>query len=166
MIINQTSIPECFYVQHIKYEDTRGSFAEIYRESIIPIPVPQINYSISKKSVLRGIHRTPYGKFVTCVSGEIYDICLDLRPKSPTYKKYFSIILSPNYNNSIYIPPYCGHAFLALEDSVVVYAQSAEYQKSYDETYCYKLYDIQWPIDPAIISPKDKAACELDGDRP
>ena len=61
--------------------------------------------------------------------------------------------------SSLYIPPYCGHGFLALEDSILIYQQSQEYNSKVDEAYCWKDFNIEWPINPSIISEKDKNSC-------
>lgn len=161
MIINRTNIDGCVHLVNKNFSDNRGVFCEFFRSSNFAFKNPQINYSHSHKNVLRGIHRTPYAKLVTCVYGSVHDVCVDLRIDSPTYGKYFSIILSSNHFNSILIPPYCGHGFLALENSIVLYCQGDEYDSKQDQTYCYKSFGIDWPITQDIlISDKDSAICE------
>jgi dTDP-4-dehydrorhamnose 3,5-epimerase len=136
-------------------------FAELYKLSNTPnFKAVQSNCSISKAGVLRGIHRTPYAKMVTCIHGCIYDVCVDLRPDSKTYLQYFGLYLDSSGLQSIYIPPYCGHGFLSLEESAVLYHQDAEYNADVDETYCYKHFNIQWPREPLIVSDKDINICE------
>ena len=155
-----TSVIDCYIIEPRIFSDDRGTFCEIYKDSYIePLSSAQCNYSYSKKGVLRGIHRTPYSKYVTCVSGKVFDVCLDLRQDSQTYKKYFGIELTPAKMSSLYIPPYCGHGFLALEDSILIYQQSQEYNSKVDEAYCWKDLNIEWPINPSIISEKDKNSC-------
>lgn len=161
MTKHETHIQNCFWTQPKIFEDHRGKFSEIFRiSSVEPLFSPaQSNYSFSKQGTLRGIHRTPYAKLVTCVKGTVYDVCVDLRKNSPTYQQYFGLCLSEHVLNSLYIPPYCGHGFLALEDSVLVYQQDGEYDKTKDETYCYKQYNINWPMKPSIVSNKDSTIC-------
>lgn len=160
MIIEQTSINGCIVIRPTVHRDERGVFSEIYKYSNLHHFKPiQSNCSISKRGVLRGIHRTPYAKLVTCVKGRVYDVCVDLRPDSDTYLKYFGIELDSANLMSLYIPPYCGHAFLALEDSILVYHQDNEYNSNLDETYCYRNYGIQWPDQPTIVSKKDTLSC-------
>lgn len=161
MITNTTNIADCIFYKPSIFSDKRGFFSEIYKQSLMPgINSVQTNFSKSKAGVLRGVHRTPYSKFVTCVSGKIYDVCVDLRKDSPTYTQHFGLELNDTDLVSLYIPSYCGHAFLALEDSIVIYHQTGEYDKSVDETYCYKNFDIAWPIQPTIISDKDLFFCD------
>ena len=159
-MINNTNIEECcFFVPKI-YPDNRGVFSELYKSSLLDLFKPvQCNCSISKYGVLRGIHRTPYAKLVTCVSGRIYDVCVDLRPNSSTYQQHFAIELNSKNLMSLYIPSYCGHGFLALEDSIVIYHQDQEYDSKTDESYCYKNYNINWPNNPLIVSEKDSLIC-------
>lgn len=164
MIKHDTHIENCFWTEPKIFEDHRGIFSEIFKNSATePLFKPlQSNYSFSKKGTLRGIHRTPYAKYVTCVKGTVYDVCVDLRPASPTYEQYFGIWLSESVLNSLYIPPFCGHAFLALEDSILIYQQNREYDPKLDETFCYKDYNIRWPMTPSIISDKDNNICSID----
>lgn len=161
MTIKQTTIGGCVIIHPNLYRDERGIFGEIYKYSSLDYFKPiQSNCSISKRGVLRGIHRTPYAKLVTCVKGSVYDVCVDLRPDSKTYLQYFGLYLDSSSLQSIYIPPYCGHGFLALEESVVLYHQDAEYNADVDETYCYKHFNIQWPREPLTVSNKDSHICE------
>lgn len=160
MEIHSTHIDRCVWTEPFVFDDNRGLFSETFKSSILPGFKPvQTNYSFSKKGVLRGVHRTPYAKLVTCVQGTVYDVCVDLREDSLTYRQHFGICLSNIVLNSLYIPPYCGHAFLALEDSILVYQQDSEYDKAVDETYCWRDYNIMWPMTPSIISDKDKNVC-------
>jgi dTDP-4-dehydrorhamnose 3,5-epimerase len=161
MQMNPTNIPDCVAVQYQPYNDNRGVFCEIFKQSGLPWFKPtQSNYSFSKKGVLRGLHRTPYAKLVTCVYGSVFDVCVDLRENSNTYEQYFSTVLSENNHMALYIPPYCGHGFLALQDSIVIYQQSQEHDVKTDETYCYKNFNIVWPIcSPLILSNKDSNVC-------
>lgn len=162
MMQHKTHINDCVWFEPKLFTDNRGVFSEIFKYSIGPnkfFEPKQCNYSFSHKGVLRGIHRTPYSKYVTCVSGKIYDVCVDLRINSSTYNQYFGIILDSQKLNSLYIPSFCGHAFLALEDSILIYQQDQEYNPNTDETYCYKQFNINWPEEIQIISNKDNNAC-------
>jgi len=159
---HNTYIKGCFWAEHNIFRDERGIFSEIFKNSHLNDlfkPV-QSNYSFSKKGSLRGIHRTPYAKYVTCVKGEVYDVCVDLRKGSPTYGKYFSLLLNEHNLYSLYIPPYCGHAFLAITDSILIYHQDGEYSPDLDQTFCYKNYNIPWETNLSyIMSTKDRTCC-------
>ena len=157
-----THIDGCFLIEPFIFRDHRGVFSEIYKNSKSdPLFKPvQMNYSYSKKGTLRGIHRTPYAKYVTCISGSVYDVCVDLRPMSKTHGEHFGIELNSSKFNSLYIPAFCGHAFLAIEDCTLIYQQDHEYNTKLDQTYCYKNYNIDWPMEPTIISDKDTDICQ------
>lgn len=156
-----TPIKDCLVFTPVVHKDRRGIFTEIYKfSSCNNFTTKQTNCSISKKGTLRGIHRAPYGKLVTCVKGEIYDVCVDLRPDSQTYNQYFSIYLNNINFQSLYIPPYCGHAFFSIKNSIIIYNQGEEYNASKDETYCYCDYNITWPFEPLHISDKDHNVCK------
>jgi dTDP-4-dehydrorhamnose 3,5-epimerase len=159
---HKTKIIDCILLQPEIFSDKRGIFSEIYKNSNLSFFRPlQSNCSISSKGVLRGIHRTPYAKLVTCVKGKVYDVCVDLREHSETYLQHFATELNDQNLFSLYIPPYCGHGFLALEDSILIYHQDQEYQPDLDQTYCYKKFNIAWPIAPAILSDKDLSVCTV-----
>ena len=159
-----------FSKTHIKkilsHEDSRGFFREIFQEvkygdfAFVP---KQVNHSLSNKNVLRGIHVAPFKKLVSCVSGSIFDVCVDLRPSSETYKQHFSIILNSENRKQILIPENCGHAFLALTDSAnVIYMQDDFYDPQKESSIICSdvVLDINWQIDfdELLISKKDKEA--------
>lgn len=125
------------------FKDDRGSFHEsfnscIYRDLGIESNFVQDNHSISKKNVFRGIHlqsgAAEQGKLVRVVSGKAMDYVVDLRPKSPTYKEYISVLLEPNFNQ-LWIPRGFGHAFLSLEDNTnFLYKTDNFYNKNSEVT--------------------------------
>lgn len=157
--MKQTNISECYILQPNIFVDHRGSFAEIYKESQTLFNAKQANYSFSKAGTLRGLHRAPYAKLVSCLKGRVFDVCVDLRENSPTYKQYTYAVLDSENLQQLHIPAYCAHGFYAYEDSVILYLQNSEYIKDKDETYCYKSYDIPWPDNPIFISDKDEKIC-------
>jgi dTDP-4-dehydrorhamnose 3,5-epimerase len=152
-------VNDCLLIENLLFKDDRGIFSEIFKLVPESFKVKQVNYSYSHKGVLRGLHKTPYAKLVTCVQGKVFDVCLDLRKDSETYKQHQSIILDSKELNQIYIPPNCGHGFLAYEDSLLIYMLDDRYDPNTDRTYCYNDYGIQWPFKPKIISNKDSKAC-------
>ena len=156
MKIQTTKIIDCLVYEPNLFEDKRGIFSELYKTTTHNVNIKQINYSYSHTGVVRGLHRTPYAKLVTCVKGKVFDVCLDLRESSPTYKQWFGIDLSETNLNQLYIPPYCAHGFYAYESSILIYGQTDVYNKEQDETYCFSDFGVKWPVDgPYIISDKD-----------
>ena len=120
------------------WNDERGLFREWFKDSKILVAtgidfsVKQANFSISQKGVIRGIHYslTPHqqAKWVTCVSGAIVDVIVDLRPKSPTFKEVEYVELNPGDGKSILISHGLGHGFISLENgSGVSYLINAHY---------------------------------------
>ncbi|MDA9150272.1 dTDP-4-dehydrorhamnose 3,5-epimerase, partial [Candidatus Pelagibacter sp.] len=118
-------------------------------------------FSYSKKNTLRGLHlqtKKSQAKIITVVHGKILDVAVDLRKKSPTYGKYFSIEISDNSDFSIFIPAGFAHGFLCLSKSCAVYYKCTNYrEKKSEKTIKWndKSLNIKWPIKRPILSKKD-----------
>ena len=117
-------------------------------------------YSISHKSVIRGMHfQVPpfaHTKFVYLNQGRIIDVVLDIRKSSPTHGHYFSIELNTENPILIYIPIGCAHGFLSLEDhSMVTYLQTTCYNNECDKGINYNSFGMDWGIENPIISTRD-----------
>ena len=153
------------------FGDNRGWFMESYNkekfaENGIETVFCQDNHSFSsKKGTVRGIHfqNEPYAqtKLVRCTKGAILDVAVDLRKKSPTYKKWVSVELSAENKKQLYIPKGFGHAFLALSDDVEVeYKVDAYYSKMHDRSIRFDdpELSINWPNINYILSEKDLKA--------
>lgn len=149
------------------FSDGRGYFTETYKrsdfESVgIKADFRQDNQSSSTKGVIRGLHfqRNPYaqGKLVRVVKGMIFDVGVDLRKDSKTFGKYVSAILSEDNKEMLWIPEGFAHGFLALEDSVVLYKATGEYNKDSEGGLIWDdpAVNIKWPAEPTEISDKDK----------
>ena len=118
--------------------------------------------SKSKKNVIRGLHiqkKYPQGKFVSVLKGKIFDVAVDLRKKSKTFGKYFSITLSEKNSKSVFIPPGFAHGFCSLvNDSLVLYG-CTNYRSKKNEigiVWNDNTLNIKWPINRPSISVKDK----------
>lgn len=166
------AVEDCTVVVGNRHHDDRGFFQELYEEDKyqhggvldqVEQRWQQANWSFSRRNVLRGIHHANYSKLVTCVSGKIWDVVVDLRPKSPTFLKWVGQDLWADEPMQMYVPPGCGHGFYAYEDSAVVYMQSGRYAKEgelnimYNEPYL----NIPWPGDNHIISERDRGGNPL-----
>ncbi|MFB6842854.1 dTDP-4-dehydrorhamnose 3,5-epimerase family protein [Streptomyces sp. NPDC056361] len=138
MLITEMSVPGAYRVEPEPLSDRRGYFFESVKTSALleasgwEFSVRQVNYSVSKRNTLRGIHGTkvPPGqaKFVTCVRGSALDIAVDLRVGSPTFGHYDVTYQSPESGTAVYLPDGVGHAFLALtDDTCMSYLCSQEY---------------------------------------
>jgi len=154
------SVMDAFVIQLEQHCDKRGSFQELLSRKVCPeFNCVQINCSVSKKGVLRGIHINEYAKLVYCVRGSVFDVVVDTRHWSKTFGKWHGVEL--NQNNAIYIPPHCGHGFLSLEeDSILIYAQDGFYNEKNEWSVRYDdpTLNIAWLGQPLIISEKDMNA--------
>ncbi|GAB5358600.1 hypothetical protein AAMO2058_000472200 [Amorphochlora amoebiformis] len=151
-----------------RYGDSRGYFQELYNTQTYPKHrFNQVSLSRSQVDVLRGLHCSPYGKFVSCVEGAIFDVFVDLREDSPTFLKWTGRVLSEENKAQMYIPPRCGHGFYSMRDnSKILYMQEGCYTPGADvEVHPFdKKIGIEWPKPKKeyILSGKDTKAKTLD----
>jgi dTDP-4-dehydrorhamnose 3,5-epimerase len=163
-----SAIHDVIMIEPTVFEDIRGSFNETYNknefeEAGIYDNFIQDNVSSSKKGVIRGLHFTitPHetAKLVGCTQGKILDVVVDIRPKSSTYGKWVSEVLSADNHRMLFIPKGFAHGFCALSDMVQVsYKVTDYYYPESDSGIIYNDPDIgiNWPITDPILSEKDK----------
>ncbi len=163
----ELDIKETFLIRSKIFPDERGYFTETYKGTAfeshgIRCEFMQDNQSFSKKGTLRGLHfqKEPHaqGKLVRVVKGRIFDVGVDLRKDSDTFGKYISAILSEENMDMLWVPEGFAHGFLALDDSVVLYKATNEYNKDSEAGIIWNDPDvgIKWPEEPSEISPKDR----------
>ncbi|GMR05797.1 MAG: dTDP-4-dehydrorhamnose 3,5-epimerase [Gammaproteobacteria bacterium] len=151
------------------FEDDRGFFLEtfnsaIFEENGLPVNFVQDNHSHSSRGVLRGLHYqfpTWQGKLVRVVTGEIFDVAVDIRPESPTFAQWYGVVLSEENKHQLYIPPGYAHGFCVLSDTVdVTYKCTALYTPAEDAGIRWDDPDIgiDWPISDPSVSEKDRNA--------
>jgi len=151
--------------------DSRGYFTEWFKSEILTsttsksLDVSQANLSKSRKGVVRGIHFSiadaGQAKWITCVSGRIWDVVVDIRPHSPTFKKWVSTELDAKSGKSIFIGEGLGHAFLAMEEeSIISYLLSSPYSPNDELAINPKdpQIGINWPLEELFFSPRDESA--------
>jgi len=159
-----TKVQDSIVVQLPRFNDERGFFEELYSLKQLPnFSCMQINCSRSKKDVLRGMHIAPFAKLVHCVKGKIFDVVADMREGSNTYLQWYGVELNEDNQLSLYIPHNCAHGFLALEESIVVYAQDGLYDPKTESSVHYASLGIEWPGTNFIVSKKDAKAKTLYG---
>lgn len=172
MNIRPLSIPEVLLVQNSVFKDDRGFFAETFRlneaRDFGLTEFVQENHSRSAQHVIRGLHFQiePYAsaKLVRCVKGEIFDVAVDVRPNSITYKQWVGVYLNDDSGKALYIPKGFAHGFCVISNSGadVVYKVSEYYQPKYEKTVRWNDPDlkIEWPmnLEKAIISERDAQA--------
>ena len=144
------------------FKDSRGYFRELFVEKVLNKKFIFDYFSLSKKNVVRGIHlqlAKPQGKLITVLSGKIFDVCVDCRPKSRTFGKYYSIELSEKNNTSLYIPEGFAHGFCSLSNNTLLHYKCTNYRDKNSEVgilWNDKDLNIKWPIKKYIVSTKDR----------
>jgi dTDP-4-dehydrorhamnose 3,5-epimerase len=174
MKIRPLSIDGAFEVTPVQHSDSRGTFLEWYRFDSLaaavghPLELAQANLSVSAPDVVRGIHfaDVPPGqaKYVTCVTGAVLDVVVDIRVGSPTFGRWESIRLDDTERRAVYLAEGLGHGFCALsERTTVAYLCSSTYRPGHEHGI-HPLdpeLGIGWPAAEPLLSTKDGAAPSL-----
>ena len=169
MMFTETKLKGAFIIEPEKFEDERGFFArtfcrkEFEAHGLNPNLV-QCNISFNKKrGTVRGMHFQvkPYeeAKLVSCLRGAIYDVIIDLRPNSPTYRQWVAVELSGENFRLLYIPEGFAHGFQTLQDNTVVFYQMSESyhpESSRGLRWDDPVFGIKWPISVKSISTRDR----------
>lgn len=170
-------LQDAYMIDIEPFEDERGFFApswngELFQQHGLNPTIVQCNTSFNrKKGTLRGMHfqKAPHqeAKLIRCTSGRIYDVMLDLRPDSPTYRQWQGIELSAENHRMCYIPEGFAHGFQTLEDNTeVLYQVSHAYHPESEGGVRWNdpAFQIQWPLEVTVISAKDQKIpfCELE----
>lgn len=169
MIFQETKLKGAYIVEPERVEDERGFFARTwckreFKERGINPKLTQCNISFNKKKgTLRGMHyqAVPYeeAKLVRCTMGAIYDVIIDLRPDSETFKQWMSLELTDENRKMLYIPEGFAHGFLTLVNNTEVFYQMSEfYMPEYSRGVRWNdpAFRINWPEKVVVISEKDK----------
>ena len=165
MKIINTKIKGLKIIKSKIFKDNRGFLRETFRKNLLnnqDFPFDIMSYS--KKNVLRGLHfqsKNSQAKIITVTHGKIMDVAVDLRKNSPTFGKYFSLIISHNDDFSFYIPKNFAHGFLCLSKYCTINYKCSDYRNpSFEETLLWNdpVIKIKWPIKNPILSKKDKLA--------
>jgi dTDP-4-dehydrorhamnose 3,5-epimerase len=161
------AIPEVLLINPNAVSDARGFFMETYKRSEfvaagIDGTFVQENHSSSERGVLRGLHfqREPYAqsKLIRVLSGEIFDVAVDIRPDSPSRGRWVSATLSATNRQMMYVPCWCAHGFCVVSDKAeVVYMTTAEYAPAHESgiTWNDPVLAIDWPISSPTLSERD-----------
>lgn len=185
MELQTLAIPGPLLLTPRVFEDERGFFLESWNERVFadaldlpPQEAPrfhQDNHSRSSRGVLRGLHfqlpPEPQGKLVRCVSGEIFDVAVDLRRSSASFGRWVGVYLSGRNHRQLWIPPGFAHGFLTLSDSAdVLYKASGYWNPQCERSLRWDdpALAIAWPLEvlagqPPLLAAKDGAAPDLAG---
>jgi dTDP-4-dehydrorhamnose 3,5-epimerase len=171
MELIKTLFQGLYIIQHKVFKDDRGLFIktynqEIFRELNIDLVIKERYFSVSHKNVIRGMHfQTPpedHIKLVNVMHGNILDVVLDIRKKSPTFGQVFSMELNANDGKTLYIPNGFAHGFKALkENTIVEYNQTTGYSSDNDFGIRYDSFSFDWNISNPLISARDLAFDEF-----
>ena len=163
MKLIETKINGLKLIRSTVYKDNRGFLRETFRKNIVMNEnFPFDIMSFSKKNVLRGLHfqsKNSQAKIITVTYGKIMDVAVDLRKNSPTFGKYFSIIISHKDDFSFYIPKNFAHGFLSLSNNTIVNYKCTDFYDPKDQhtiIWNDKNLNINWNIKKPIVSKKDE----------
>ena len=169
MIFTETQLKGAYIIEIEKLKDNRGFFARAwcqkeFEEHGLTPRVVQANVSSNKKKgTLRGMHYqiAPYEetKLVRCTRGAIYDVIIDLRQGSPTFKQWMGVELTESNYKMLYVPENFAHGFQTLEDNAEVTYQVSQFYTPGSESgirWDDPLFGIRWPLEVQVISDKDK----------
>ena len=169
-----TALPDVLLIEPVVHRDARGFLletyhAEKYRDAGIAAPFVQDNQSRSAAWTLRGLHaqlgRRPQGKLVRALQGEIFDVAVDVRRGSPTFRAWVGVTLSADTFRQLWVPPGFLHGFCVLSESAEVAYKCTEPWDPAEEISV--RWDdpglaIDWPVRDPVLSAKDAAAPRLD----
>jgi len=166
MDVIETSLPGVLLIKPDVFNDTRGFFQETYsaeRYQLLGIDARfvQDNHSRSSRGVLRGLHyqlNYPQGKLVSVARGEVFDVVVDIRLNSPTFARWYGVILNDKKHHQLYIPAGFAHGFVVLSDKVDFVYKCTEYYHPEDEMgVLWNDVDIavDWPLSNPLLSDKD-----------
>ena len=176
MIFEETRLRGAYTIDLEPRGDERGFFARAFcrrefDEVGLVTEFVQVNNSLSaRRGTLRGLHYqvTPKAevKMVRCIRGALYDVILDLRRNSPTFGESLGVELSAQNRRTLYVPRGFAHGFISLEDDTeLIYFVDEFYSPDHERGVRWNdpRFSIQWPLEPVVISEKDRMLPDFDG---
>ena len=173
MNVTPSAIPDVLVIEPRVFSDERGFFFESWNERTfaaggLDATFVQDNHSRSVRNVLRGLHyqiEHAQGKLVRVCAGEVFDVAVDIRRSSPTFRRWVGMRLSAQNRRMLWIPPGFAHGFLVLSDAAEFLYKTTDYWYSeHERTLLWNdpALGVEWPIDRApILAPKDAAGRPL-----
>jgi dTDP-4-dehydrorhamnose 3,5-epimerase len=168
----ETGIPGVLVVEPAVFGDERGFFMETwhasrYRSAGLPDRFVQSNLSRSGRGVIRGLHYQfpePQGKLVSVLEGRVFDVAVDIRTGSPTFRQWAGVELSAQNHRQLYVPEGFAHGFCVLGESALLsYLCTTEYRAEYDAAIAWDDPEIgiRWPVQDGTLSTRDGKAPRL-----
>ena len=170
MKFQESPLAGAYTIEMDRLEDERGFFARSYSTEEfaargLPAAMPQSSVSFNaRRGTLRGLHyqAEPHAedKLVRCTAGAIYDVIVDLRPDSPTVRRWFGVELSAANHRSLFVPKGLAHGFMTLrDDTEVLYMISVPYAPGFERGLRWNdpAIGISWPTVPSVVSARDAA---------
>ncbi|PNH80586.1 dTDP-4-dehydrorhamnose 3,5-epimerase [Vibrio diazotrophicus] len=168
MNIQELDIPGCYLIELPHFKDERGEFVKTFNNTVLKgTPLGDFDlqeefYSVSRRNVLRGLHfQAPpaaHNKLVYCIQGEVLDFFLDIRKDSPTYGKYFSLRLTSEKPELLFLPKGLAHGFLTVSESaILVYKTDHVYVPESDTGIHWSSIGLDIAQKELIISDRDKS---------
>ena len=172
MDVQNTSLPGVLMISPTVFQDERGYFFESWKHSAyqslgLAEQFVQFNISQSGQGVLRGLHfqhPNGQGKLISVLEGEIFDVAVDIRPDSPSFRHWEGFHLSAEDHRQIFIPEGYAHGFLVLSEGALVnYLCTCEYDPEADASLLWNDPElaIEWPAQPLSVSAKDAVAPKI-----
>jgi dTDP-4-dehydrorhamnose 3,5-epimerase len=170
-------IPGLLILEPQVFGDARGFFLETYnrrryREAGIGADFVQDNVSFSRRGILRGLHfqnPKPQGKLLQVLQGEVFDVAVDIRRSSPTFGKWYGLLLSGETKRQFYIPDGFAHGFVVLSETALFHYKCTEFYSPKDEM-AIRWDDpdigITWPLKDPLLSERDAKALRLNATPP
>lgn len=165
----ETPVPGAYVIEPERRNDDRGFFARIWcknelRERGLEAELAQSNAAFShRKGTLRGLHfqEAPHAevKIVRCTRGSVFDVIVDLRYDSPSYKGWFGVELSEDNEKMLYVPRGCAQGYITLTDNAEIYYHTSEFyhpESASGVRYDDPEFGIEWPVEVSMISKQDR----------
>ncbi len=169
MIFQETTLQGAYVIEPERIDDHRGFFARIWcqnelRQLGLKTELVQSNVGFNyRKGTLRGLHfqesQHAEVKVVRCTRGAIFDVIVDLRPESPSYKRWFGVELSDENCKMIYVPEGVAQGYITLADNTEIYYHTSEFyhpESASGVRFDDPEFRIVWPIEIAVISRQDR----------
>lgn len=170
--VTETGIPGCVLLRPRVFEDERGRLvktfhADSFSELGLSADFREEYYSVSRQGVLRGLHfqLPPHAhvKCVTCLQGSLFDVVVDLRTRSPTYRQHYTVTLDDRECAMLYIPPGLAHGFYTLSETALFLNRTTTvYNAAADTGIRWDSCDVDWPDAAPVLSEKDRDMQALD----